>query len=290
MGSRYQLGSTIHTAHLSATPTALRARPACACTRTSTIHSKGRRHHNTTPHLGTRYHPHTSTHTNRARTHVPTPPLTSDLPSSTTHAPAPAPAPAQHQLTRRVSITSAGPDTDVRIVLRPALHGALSTLATLAHSNHTLSPYTRALSHFTVRSAPRHALPAPPLALPRTSVRAWHRRRNRMRKRRRMSVTVLMRVKARMWYRWNRRASLIGKNGSVFSYVGRNLRWLRFRSLGRVLYGDRRCYAVVMPIRRKVSMRNLSEWLSPGPDFASEFRHKLHLDRQLHLDSLTRDA
>ena len=232
--------------------------PTCARTRTTAIHSKGRRHHYTTPHLGTRYHPHTSAHMNKARTHVPTPPLNSVLPSSTTHPPAPALAPAQHQLTRRAPITSAGPDIDVRTVLRPALYGALSTLATLAHSNQALSPYTRALSHFTVRSVPRHALPAPPRAPPRTSVRAWHRRHNRRRKRRRMSVTVLMRVRARMWCRWNRRASLIGKNGSVFSYVGRNLRWLRFRSLGRVLCGGRRCHAHP----RKVSTCNLSEWLT----------------------------
>ena len=70
--------------------------PTCARTRTTAIHSKGRRHHYTTPHLGTRYHPHTSAHMNKARTHVPTPPLNSVLPSSTTHPPAPALAPAQH--------------------------------------------------------------------------------------------------------------------------------------------------------------------------------------------------
>jgi len=69
---------------------------------------------------------------------------------------------------------SAGPDTDARIVLRPALHGALSTLATLTHSNHTLSPYTRALSHFTVRSGPRRAPPAPPRAPPRARRRRTH--------------------------------------------------------------------------------------------------------------------
>lgn len=59
-------------------------------------------------------------------------------------------------------------------MLRPALHGALSTLATLAHSNHTLSPYTRALSHFTVRSGPRRAPPAPPRAPPRARRRRTH--------------------------------------------------------------------------------------------------------------------
>ena len=54
------------------------------------------------------------------------------------------------------------------------LHGALSTLATLAHSNHTLSPYTRALSHFTVRSGPRRAPPASPRAPPRARRRRTH--------------------------------------------------------------------------------------------------------------------
>ena len=113
------------------------------------------------------------THESSSLTHthsVPTPPSTDVLPSSI--------APAQqHRLTRRASITtstSAGPDTDARIVLRPALHGALSTLATLAHSNHTLSPYTRALSHFTVRSGPRRAPPAPPRAPPRARRRRTH--------------------------------------------------------------------------------------------------------------------
>jgi distribution and morphology protein 34 len=110
------------------------------------------------------------THESSSHTHthsVPTPPSTDVLTS--TYAPA-------HRLTRRASITStsAGPDTDARIVLRPALHGALSTLATLAHSNHTLSPYTRALSHFTVRSAPRRAPPAPPRAPPRARRRRTH--------------------------------------------------------------------------------------------------------------------
>ena len=94
---------------------------------------------------------HTQTHS------VPTPPSTEALP------------PVPRERARRTSITSmsASGDTDPRIVLRPALHGALSTLATLAHSNHTLSPYTRAPSHFTVRSGPRGAPPAPPRAPPR---------------------------------------------------------------------------------------------------------------------------
>jgi distribution and morphology protein 34 len=105
---------------------------------------------------------HTHESTSHTHTHsVPTPPSTDVLP---------------HPHPRRASITStaAGLDTDARIVLRPALHGALSTLATLAHSNHTLSPYTRALSHFTVRSGPRSAPPAPPRAPPRARRRRTH--------------------------------------------------------------------------------------------------------------------
>lgn len=46
-------------------------------------------------------------------------------------------------------------DPDPKIVLRPSLNNAsIHQLSTLSHSNHTLSPYTRSLSHFTVRSVP----------------------------------------------------------------------------------------------------------------------------------------
>ncbi|KAH9054870.1 hypothetical protein EDB87DRAFT_1567991 [Lactarius vividus] len=116
-----------------------------------------------------------STHTHESSSHththsVPTPPSTDALPPTHHHA-------RPRGLTRRASITStmsAAPDTDARIVLRPALHDALSTLATLANSNHTLSPYTRALSHFTVRSGPRRTPPAPPRAPPRARRRRTH--------------------------------------------------------------------------------------------------------------------
>ncbi|KAL0950189.1 hypothetical protein HGRIS_010181 [Hohenbuehelia grisea] len=40
------------------------------------------------------------------------------------------------------------------IVLRPQLNNSIHQLSTLSHSNHTLSPYTRSMSHFTVRSVP----------------------------------------------------------------------------------------------------------------------------------------
>jgi distribution and morphology protein 34 len=108
-----------------------------------------------------------SHHTHGSSSHtVPTPPSTEAL------------HPAPRERTRRASIASVSvattSDTDARIVLRPALHGALSALATLAHSNHTLSPYTRSPSHFTVRSGPRSAPPAPPPAPPRARRRRTH--------------------------------------------------------------------------------------------------------------------
>lgn len=46
------------------------------------------------------------------------------------------------------------PEHDPKIILRPALNNSISQLSTLSHSNHTLSPYTRTLEHFTVRSIP----------------------------------------------------------------------------------------------------------------------------------------
>ncbi|KIM91264.1 hypothetical protein PILCRDRAFT_811785 [Piloderma croceum F 1598] len=46
------------------------------------------------------------------------------------------------------------PDPDPKIVLRPSLNNSIHQLSTLSHSNHTLSPYTRSLEHFTVRSVP----------------------------------------------------------------------------------------------------------------------------------------
>ncbi|KAL0580748.1 ERMES complex subunit [Marasmius crinis-equi] len=46
-------------------------------------------------------------------------------------------------------------DTTPKIVLRPSpLNNTLNKFTTLSHSNHTLSPYTRSLEHFTVRSVP----------------------------------------------------------------------------------------------------------------------------------------
>ncbi|KAG2128996.1 hypothetical protein DEU56DRAFT_502401 [Suillus clintonianus] len=51
------------------------------------------------------------------------------------------------------SPTHTDPDPDP-VILRPALNNTISQLSTLSHSNHTLSPYTRSLAHFTVRSVP----------------------------------------------------------------------------------------------------------------------------------------
>ncbi|KIK67661.1 hypothetical protein GYMLUDRAFT_54439 [Collybiopsis luxurians FD-317 M1] len=46
-------------------------------------------------------------------------------------------------------------DGTPKIILRPSpLNNSLHQLSTLSHSNHTLSPYTRSLEHFTVRSVP----------------------------------------------------------------------------------------------------------------------------------------
>lgn len=49
------------------------------------------------------------------------------------------------------------PDPDP-VILRPALNNTISQLSTLSQSNHTLSPYTRPLAHFTVRSVPPRTL------------------------------------------------------------------------------------------------------------------------------------
>jgi distribution and morphology protein 34 len=45
-------------------------------------------------------------------------------------------------------------DSDPKIILRPSLNNTIHQLSTLSHSNHTLSPYTRSVEHFTVRSVP----------------------------------------------------------------------------------------------------------------------------------------
>ncbi|KAI6040459.1 hypothetical protein EDC04DRAFT_2677874 [Pisolithus marmoratus] len=52
-------------------------------------------------------------------------------------------------------------EADPKIVLRPTLNNTVHQLSTLSHSNHTLSPYTRSLAHFTVRSVPPRTVSAP---------------------------------------------------------------------------------------------------------------------------------
>lgn len=44
-----------------------------------------------------------------------------------------------------------------RIILRPTVNNSASQLSILTHSNHTLSPFTRSMEHFTVRSVPPRA-------------------------------------------------------------------------------------------------------------------------------------
>ncbi|KAF8528782.1 hypothetical protein BU17DRAFT_37949, partial [Hysterangium stoloniferum] len=66
-------------------------------------------------------------------------------------------------------------DTDGNIVLRPGVNNTISQLSTLSHSNHTLSPYTRSLEHFTVRSVP-HRLTGPHLAADRQPTKARRKR------------------------------------------------------------------------------------------------------------------
>jgi len=51
-------------------------------------------------------------------------------------------------------------DTDPQIILRPSLNNTIHQISTLSHSNHTLSPYTRSLAHYTVRSVPPRTLNA----------------------------------------------------------------------------------------------------------------------------------
>ncbi|KAL4076343.1 hypothetical protein J3A83DRAFT_4126269 [Scleroderma citrinum] len=51
-------------------------------------------------------------------------------------------------------------DADPKIVLRPSLNNTIHQLSTLSYSNHTLSPYTRSLEHYTVRSVPPRTLNA----------------------------------------------------------------------------------------------------------------------------------
>ncbi|KAF9464804.1 hypothetical protein BDZ94DRAFT_1235021 [Collybia nuda] len=69
-----------------------------------------------------------------------------------------------------------------KIVLRPSLNDSIHQLSTLSHSNHTLSPYTRSLEHFTVRSVPPRCVGPSGLtaAFERQPVKAKRKRTHRL--------------------------------------------------------------------------------------------------------------
>ncbi|KAG6891307.1 hypothetical protein C0992_009188 [Termitomyces sp. T32_za158] len=72
---------------------------------------------------------------------------------------------------------STSPSHHAKIVLRPSLNNNITQLSTLSYSNHTLSPYTRNLQHFTVRSVPpRSAVPCGFAALDRQPIKAKRKR------------------------------------------------------------------------------------------------------------------
>ncbi|KAF9226847.1 hypothetical protein BS17DRAFT_749035 [Gyrodon lividus] len=73
-------------------------------------------------------------------------------------------------------------EADPKIVLRASLNNTIHQLSTLSHSNHTLSPYTRSLEHFTVRSVPPRTLNAPGMHVPpeRRPVKAKRKRTYRL--------------------------------------------------------------------------------------------------------------
>lgn len=72
---------------------------------------------------------------------------------------------------------STSPSHLAKIVLRPSLNNNITQLSTLSYSNHTLSPYTRNLQHFTVRSVPpRSAVPSGLAALDRQPIKAKRKR------------------------------------------------------------------------------------------------------------------
>jgi distribution and morphology protein 34 len=98
---------------------------------------------------------------------------------------------------RRLSVSSSNLDTfrsgsppthhamseaDPKIVLHASLNNTIHQLSTLSHSNHTLSPYTRSLEHFTVRSVPPRTFNAPGMHPPpeRRPVKAKRKRTYRL--------------------------------------------------------------------------------------------------------------
>lgn len=111
---------------------------------------------------------------NRRLAHaVQTPPKADPSYSAYSHEPINMPPSHSH---RRLSVSSAAnldpfhsgsppshhalSEADPGIVLRPTLNNTVHQLSTLSFSNHTLSPYTRSLEHFAVRSGPPRTLNA----------------------------------------------------------------------------------------------------------------------------------
>ncbi|KAF9236223.1 hypothetical protein BU15DRAFT_77197 [Melanogaster broomeanus] len=70
-------------------------------------------------------------------------------------------------------------EADPTIVLRPSLNNTIHQLSTLSHSNHTLSPYTRSMEHFTVRSVPPRTFDASGMQAPPERLRPVKAKRKR---------------------------------------------------------------------------------------------------------------
>lgn len=116
--------------------------------------------HRATPSAGSPGHG-TASHSRSSSGMVPTPPSSDVAPGDDT---------IRTKHMRRPSLSSVDFFSDspsdhlhvhdpgpTRIVLRPALNNSVSQLSILTHSNHTLSPFTRSMEHFTVRSVPPRA-------------------------------------------------------------------------------------------------------------------------------------
>lgn len=90
--------------------------------------------------------------------------------------------PANSERERRYSISSSlsniDPlDPDPKIILRPSsINTTLQHLTTLSHNNHTLSPYTRSVEHYTVRSVPPRPVGFHPQSTDRPPVKAKRKR------------------------------------------------------------------------------------------------------------------
>jgi mitochondrial distribution and morphology protein 34 len=78
------------------------------------------------------------------------------------------------------SLPTSPPDPDPKIILRPSINNSIHQLSTLSHSNHTLSPYTRSLEHFTVRSVPPRTSIVPGSPAERQPVKARRKRTYRL--------------------------------------------------------------------------------------------------------------